>query len=660
MNSKFISLLLTSIVLLLLASSCKKDTDEKQAATLSVTYVYVGDTELSISGTNRSVPLDEVIQIRFDAAVNQESARENIMLYDVDKQLVQLTFSFFNDNKLIKIAHPSLSEGGNYQLVLKQELRGENNEVFEEKSYEFTTLIQPLLVETIKFDGIEVEPVTRIMDIDREAELQIRFNVDVKASDVQDYSSLRLYGNSEDFIIAQVDNQTISISANQTYAGWSNYLFSISSDIENKVGRPFDGLELNYYTELDSTLKFSEISDEALLTKIQEQTFKYFWDFGHPVSGMARERNTSGETVTSGGSGFGVMAIIVGIERGFITRQQGVERLTTIVDFLAEADRFHGAWSHWLNGTTGQAKPFSTKDNGGDLVETSFMAAGLLAARQYLDASNTDEIILIEKINNLWEGIEWDWYTQGGQNVLYWHWSPDYNWEMNMKIQGYNEALITYIMAASSPSHSIPADVYHQGWAKNGAIVNGSEYYGIELPVGYSYGGPLFFAHYTFLGINPENLSDTYADYWKQNRNHSLINQAHCIKNQNHFVGYSADCWGLTASDNHQGYSAHSPTNDLGVVTPTAAISSLPYTPEESMKAIRFFYYMLGDRLWGEYGFYDAFNATEDWTADSYIAIDQGPIIIMIENYRTGLIWDLLMSCPEVQAGLTKLGFTYE
>ncbi|MFV0377187.1 MAG: glucoamylase family protein [Mangrovibacterium sp.] len=401
------------------------------------------------------------------------------------------------------------------------------------------------------------------------------------------------------------------------------------------------------------------MSDDELLTKVEQQTFKYFWDFGHPVSGLARERNSSGETVTSGGSGFGVMAILVGMERGFISRAEGLERLSTIVDFLGKADRFHGAWSHWLNGSTGKAIPFSTKDNGGDLVETSFMAAGLLAARQYLNASDAAENTLITKINELWKTIEWDWYTQGGQKVLYWHWSPDYNWEMNMKIQGYNEALITYIMAASSETHPISAEVYHQGWAKSGAMANGKSFYNTKLPLGSDYGGPLFFAHYSFMGIDPRNLSDQYASYWEQNRNHSLINQAYCIQNPQSWVGYSADCWGLTASDNPNGYSAHSPTNDLGVITPTAALSSFPYTPQESMKALHFFYYQLGDKLWGDYGFYDAFNPTESWTAGSYLAIDQGPILVMIENYRSGLIWDLLMSCPELKAGLTKLGFSY-
>jgi hypothetical protein len=268
---------------------------------------------------------------------------------------------------------------------------------------------------------------------------------------------------------------------------------------------------------------------------------------------------------------------------------------------------------------------------------------------------------LIDKINTLWESVEWSWYTQGGQDVLYWHWSPNYGWEMNHKITGWNEALIIYVLAASSNNHSIDADVYTKGWSRNGAMVNtgGNSYYGFTLPLRNDMGGPLFFSHYSFLGLDPRSLSDQFANYWEQNVNHSKINHAYCTDNPQKYVSYSDQCWGLTASDGFSGYSAHSPNNDRGVITPTAALSSMPYTPEESMKALHFFYYTLGDKLWGEYGFYDAFDFTNGWVADSYLAIDQGPIVVMIENYRTNLLWDLFMSCPEVQAGLTKLGFTY-
>src|SRR5690606_2708971 len=424
-------------------------------------------------------------------------------------------------------------------------------------------------------------------------------------------------------------------------------------------GQTYNGLKRPLYTTIDPTPKFPILSDDALLTLVQRQTFKYFWDFAHPSSGMARERNTSGNTVTSGGSGFGLMAIIVGIERGFISRQQGIDRLNDIVSFLETADRFHGAWSHWLNGNTGDALPFSANDNGGDLVETSLLVQGLITFRQYLNASVAAESQLLNRINAFWQAVEWDWYTRGGSNVLYWHWSADKGWAMNLQINGWNESLITYLLAASSPTHPISKAVYSNGWARNGAMRNGNSFEDLTLPLGPNYGGPLFFSHYSFLGLDPRNLSDEYANYWEQNVNHTLINYRYSVRNPKNYVGYGDACWGLTASDGDQGYSAHSPTNDRGVITPTAALSSFPYTPEESMRALKFYYYSMGDRLWGEYGFYDAFNITEEWVANSYLAIDQGPIIIMIENHRTGLLWDLFMSAPEIKSGLTKLGFNY-
>ena len=394
----------------------------------------------------------------------------------------------------------------------------------------------------------------------------------------------------------------------------------------------------------DSGDKFPQIPDEELLTLVQQRTFKYFWDYGHPVSGLARERYNSGDTVTSGGSGFGIMAIPVGIERGFITRAEGAERMRKIVSFLASADRFHGAYSHWLDGSTGKVIPFGDNDNGGDLVETGFLIEGLLTASAYFNRS--EEADIRSGIDEIWRGVEWDWYTRGGQNQLYWHWSPDKGWVMNMKIKGWNEALITYVLAASSPTHPISADVFHSGWGS------------FKFPVATNQ--PLFFAHYSFLGLDPRKLSDSSGSYWAQNVAHAQYNYDYCVRNPQNHTGYSANCWGLTASDYPGGYIASAPANDTGTIAPTAAVASIPYLPEESMAAIRYFYYKLGDRLWGTYGFKDAFCPDKAWFASSYIAIDQGPIIVMIENYRTQLLWNLFMQNEDVRAGLDKLGFTYE
>ncbi|MCX2572968.1 glucoamylase family protein [Pedobacter sandarakinus] len=439
----------------------------------------------------------------------------------------------------------------------------------------------------------------------------------------------------------------------------TKYILSVNTGLLSKTGNKLQtNIAVNLITAVDDSDKFARITDDELLTLVQKQTFKYFWDFGHPTSGLARERNSSGNTVTSGGSGFGIMALVTGISRNFISRADGLARMQKIVSFLKTAERFHGAYPHWLDGNTGKVIPFSTKDNGGDLVETSYLMAGLITARQYFNATDAAETALRNDINAIYNGVEWSWYRKDNSNTLYWHWSPNYNWDMNLPIKGWNECLITYIMAAASPTFAIPKSVYDTGWAQSGAMKNGNTYYGIQLPLGTSNGGPLFFAHYSFMGINPTGLTDAYANYETQTKAHTLINYNYCKANPLQNYGYSENCWGLTASDIQNGYTASSPNNDVGVIAPTAALSSMPYTPTESMQALRYFYYKLGNKTWGEYGFYDAFSLKDQWFASSTLAIDQGPIIVMIENHRTKLIWNLLMGAPEIKSGMKTLGFS--
>jgi hypothetical protein len=402
--------------------------------------------------------------------------------------------------------------------------------------------------------------------------------------------------------------------------------------------------------------------DEALLDLVQRQTLRYFWDFAHPACGMARERSNATaryglETVTTGGSGFGVMAIIVGVARGWIAREAAVERLWTMLRFLLKAESFHGIWPHFLNGDTGRAVPFSRKDDGADLVETSFLLMGLLCARQFFDRAEEAEARVRAAIDWLWREAEWSWHTQGGRNVLYWHWSPANGWGMNHEIRGWNECLVTYVLAASAPRYAVSPEVYHRGFADGRDFRSGRSFYGMWLPLGPDFGGPLFLSQYSFMGLDPRGLRDRYADYWRQNVTHTLINRAHCVLNPRGFAGYGADCWGLTASDSPAGYDAHSPWNDLGVITPSAACGAYPYAPAHSVEAMRHFHGALGERIWGEYGFVDAFSETAGWVAENWLAIDQGPIVVMIENGRTGLLWKLFMSCPEIRRGLRLLEF---
>lgn len=421
-----------------------------------------------------------------------------------------------------------------------------------------------------------------------------------------------------------------------------------------------------------------QLTDNELLTMLQEACFHYYWEGADPHSGMTRE-NIPGDDriVATGASGFGIAALVVGVDRGFITREQGVERLTKIVSFLEKAQRYHGAWSHYMNGSTGKTMPvFGMFDDGGDLVETSFLMQGLLAARQYFHGSNKDQQALYRRISQLWEAVEWDWYRETPQsNFLYWHWSPLWTWQIHHPLIGFNEVMITYLLAIASPTHSVPAEMYYSGWAgqEQRALEyragwsgstdgdhygNGHTYYGIKLDVGVGTGGPLFFTHYSYIGFDPHSLHDRYtSSYFENNRNIARISHAYSIANPKHFEGYGANAWGLTASDGPAGYVAHAPdnANDLGTITPTGALASFPYTPEASMEAFKHYYRDLGDRLWDIYGPRDAYNPGQDWISPIYMGLNQAPITVMIENYRTGLVWKSFMSNPEIGVMLEKL-----
>ncbi|GAC1483943.1 MAG: glucoamylase family protein [Flavisolibacter sp.] len=498
-----------------------------------------------------------------------------------------------------------------------------------------------------------------VYDINASPTLRLSFSSPVDRSTVPSSIIIKNQGTAVTYTIAYTNNDSTVIIQPSSLSTLTKYTLTVSTSLHSKENTALKyPVTINLFTSLNSPDKFPRISDSALLDLVQQQTFKYFWDFAHPVSGLARERNTDVETVTTGGSGFGIMAIITAVNRNFISRSSGLQRMQKITGFLKNtAQRFHGAFPHWMNGSTGAVIPFSPKDNGADLVETSFLMEGLLTSRQFFSSATGPETALRTDIDSLWRGVQWSWFRKNNESVLYWHWSPDFGWDMNFPIHGWDEALMPYVLAASSLTFAIPKTVYDNGWALQGAIKNGKSFYGIPLPLGPDFGGPLFFAHYSFLGINPNSLSDAYADYGIQNKNHSLINYNYCLTNPKGFYGYSDSCWGLTASDEFSGYSAHSPTNDDGVITPSAALSSFPYTPNESMKALHFFYYKLGDKIWGQYGFTDAFSLQDGWFASSYLAIDQGPIIDMIENYRSALLWNLFMSCPEIKTGMRSLGF---
>ncbi len=635
-------------------SCVKQNSGNNNKGLIQLSSVKIGTYTLSPDNIVKNVPGDQPVILTFTSAADTTSLKKNITLIYTGGAGIPYSYTAANNSTVITITPLStLQNSAGITLSVSSSLKGLNGETFPGVQFQFTTIAGNMVINNVTINGNAVT-VTPLINVDPgKINIQMTFSQPI---DPNNYISSVSFTGPPLLFTLTTDNKTLLASTTATAKGLTRYSFSVSSSLTSSNGYTFAGFNTLFYTAVDSTYQFPQISDDDLLTLVQQQTFKYFWDFGHPSCGMARERNSSGDVVTTGGSGFGIMAMVVGMERGFISRAEGLARLDKILGFLETCDRFHGAWPHWLNGTTGKIVPFSTTDNGGDLVETSFMIMGLLTMRQYLDSTVPAENTEIQRINNLYESVEFDWYTNG-EKTLYWLWSPNNGYIL--KIQGYNETLITYIIAASSPAHTISMDTYTTGYANNGGIKNGKSFYGYLLPLGQDYGGPLFFTQYSFLGLDPRHLKDQYADYWEQNVNQSLINWAYCQANPKKYPGYGPGIWGLTASDNPQGYNAQSPTNDLGVITPTAAISSIAYTPVQSLDALRTYYYFLGDHLWGNYGFYDAFDVTAGWWATSTLAIDQGPEICMIENYRSSLLWNLFMSSDEIKGGLTKLGFTY-
>ena len=634
--------------------------DDDNVVNLQLSSVKVGayNLDLNNSQNNLAAATTAPIVATFSLPLDISSAAGHVQLTrESSGEVVPLAFTFLETNTVLSALPANELIGGEmYKLTISSELRGAGGETFPGTSITFTTSAATLDIISFNLGGQDGLQGGQITDVSCDGIFEITFSKPLKPSTV---IAENIFLSRDGAVVPATinlsdENRKVIVTTNERMPDLIRYQLSITNKVKGNNNENVQQTIKVFYTAPDPTPDFPTVSDDALLTLVQEQTFKYFWDFGHPVSGMARERNTSGDVITSGGSGFGIMAIIVGIERNFISRSEGVTRLQKIVSFLENADRFHGVWPHWLDGNTGDVVPFSSRDNGGDLVETSFLIQGLLTFRQYMQPADTIGNNLINRINDLWKTVEWDFYRKNNENVLYWHWSPNFNWEMNFPLYGYFEEQITYVLAAASPLHGIPKEVYNNGYGKNGEIIKNNTYYGYTLPL--ERPSPLFWVHYSYLGLDP-HFTDDYANYWDQNVNATLINQAYCIDNPKNFVGYSDSFWGLTSSDSPNGYTAHSPANDLGVVSPTAALSSFPYTPTESMKALKFFYYTLGDRLWGEYGFYDAINLTEGWTANSYLAIDQGPIIVMIENHRTGLLWDLFMSAPEIQTAQTLLGF---
>jgi exo beta-1,2-glucooligosaccharide sophorohydrolase (non-reducing end) len=407
-----------------------------------------------------------------------------------------------------------------------------------------------------------------------------------------------------------------------------------------------------------------DMSQDEWLDMAEEAAFRYFWVHAHPTWGLARERYTDNTMCATGGTGMGIMALIAGAERGYAPRAAIAERVRRILQcYVTVATRYHGAFSHWVDGPSAASiAPDAPGDFKGDIVETSYLVQGALAARQYFDHGDSTETRIRDYATLLWLGVDWNAYRPNPPgDAVNWLWSPTSGFSTSFPVAGWNECLIVYLLATASPAHPVPAQCYPTGWARYGAMRNGKSFFGYKLWLGEDYGGPLFFAHYSFLGFDPRAKRDAYTNYVEQNRNHTLIDRAYCMLNPFGHAGYGSDIWGLTASDGPGGYAVHKPYGgDDGTLAPTAALSSMPYTPAQSLAALQAMYRLYGQRLYGPFGFRDAYNPSLDWYDQDYIAIDEGPIAVMIENFRSQLLWNCFMLNPEIQPALGAMGFVYD
>lgn len=419
----------------------------------------------------------------------------------------------------------------------------------------------------------------------------------------------------------------------------------------------------NCITQLDKEEKRFQ-KDREIFEETHKASFMYFWELGHPVSGLTPRKSLANKRydIGVGASGFGIQAVIVGVHRGWVSREEVLDRLLKITKFLENtAVRFHGVFPHLLHGETGEIIVFGGQD-GADIQETSNLMMGLLMARTYFDRDTPKEVQLRNEINKLWEAV--DYRVHEYQDALWWNHSDSQEENNGLKLlmKGYTESMTSYVLALGHPTHGIQTSSY-KGYVEGKNFVNGKEYYGYTLDVGKPTGGPLYLAQTPFLALDPRDMQDQYTYYWSRSIAHSLINYAYCVDYAPAEYKYSEGDWGLTASQvpsEDGGYNNMAgPKKDTGTIAPSAALGVFPYVPYQSMMALRNFYENHKEGLWAEYGFKDSYSMYRDWYSDRYLGLDQGRTVIMMENYRSGLFWELSKKVPELQVAKEKMGIHY-
>ena len=405
---------------------------------------------------------------------------------------------------------------------------------------------------------------------------------------------------------------------------------------------------------------YSPVTVKAMMDEQQKKIISLFYEGADPTTGMAYNNPKYKETLTTGASGMGVMCIVAGVERGWIDRAAGAEHIAKMTRFLKKATRFEGAWSHWYY-TNGAPYPFGNQVAAGEIVETAFMMGGLLTACEYFTGNSDAEKEIRENTQYFWETINWKKFIKGDK--LYWIWHSDkvgQNNELELQMIGWNECLLIYILGMAAPDHlKIPQSIYSTSWKGWNFATPSRKTYGYLMPLGTEYGGSLFLSQYSFLGLDPRLMEDNDVYYWTQNVSHTMINRHYCIFEAPAEYNYSELNWGLTACGgcgSNSDYKGRRPfQDDDGVIAPTASISAYPFTPFYSTQ-VMFNMSKNFPNLNGEYGFSISYSPSEKSVGTDYLAMEHAPMAIMIENYRTGLIWNLLMKNEYVQKGLQLAG----
>lgn len=394
----------------------------------------------------------------------------------------------------------------------------------------------------------------------------------------------------------------------------------------------------------------------SAMNEQQQKVVNYFFTGANEQTGMALNSSSNKTILTTGATGFGIMNLIIGVERGWINREEAARQIVKITRFLKRADRFAGAWAHWYK-PDGRMVPFGSQMQAGEIVETAFMMGGLLTASEYFTGGSDDEKEIRKATEEFWNSIEWNHFVKDG--MLYWIWHQDKN-SYELPLVGWNETLLVYILAMAAPdAHKVSPDIYKNCWQGYNFANLTRKTYGYSLPLGTDdNGGPLFLSQYSFLGLDPRYMQDQYAFYWTQNVSHTLINRHYCVYEAPKEYRYSEYDWGLTACEGcgeHPDYMSRDPKNDDGIIAPTAALSAFPYTPFYSTQVLLNLKNNYSD-LNGKYGFGVSYCPADKSVGKNYLAMEHAPIAIMMENYRSGLIWKLLMQNEHVQKGLQLAG----